>query len=98
MPKHFRRRCWCLLGFVFLVELTSFTTIGAAQGKKFKIARLSHRHHGAVAMGDCDRCALVLGGLWLRREAKNFRMRWDELIEGAKRQSIESSSRQEAMA
>ena len=27
-----------LLGFVLLVELASFTTIGAAQGKKFTIA------------------------------------------------------------
>ena len=27
-----------LLGFVLLVELTSFTTIGAAQGKHFAIA------------------------------------------------------------
>jgi hypothetical protein len=35
----------------------------------------------------------------LRREAHNFRRRWDELIEGAKREeSIEASRRQEAMA
>ena len=40
-----------LLGFVLLVELASFTTIGAAQGKKFSIARPHHRHHGAAAMG-----------------------------------------------
>ena len=40
-----------LLGFVLLVELASFTTIGAAQGKKFSIGGPPHRHHGAAAMG-----------------------------------------------
>jgi branched-chain amino acid transport system permease protein len=30
--------------------------------------------------------ALILGGLWLRREARGFRERWDKLMEGAKRQ------------
>jgi hypothetical protein len=28
--------------------------------------------------------ALVLGGLWLRREARSFRECWDALMEGAK--------------
>jgi branched-chain amino acid transport system permease protein len=28
--------------------------------------------------------ALVLGAMWLRREAHSFRQRWDELIESAK--------------
>jgi len=31
--------------------------------------------------------ALVLGGLWLRREARGFRERWDALMEGAKVES-----------
>ena len=87
-----------LLGFVFLVELASFTTIGAAQGKKFKIAGnlidTTASLPWIVAIG-----FLVLGGLWLRREAHNFRQRWDELIEGAKRQEqVADSKRQEALA
>lgn len=87
-----------LLGFVFLVELTSFTTIGAAQGKKFKIAGniidTTAPLPWIIAIG-----FLVLGALWLRREAHNFRQRWDELIEGAKRdESVAHSKRQEALA
>jgi branched-chain amino acid transport system permease protein len=87
-----------LLGFVFLVELASFTTIGAAQGKKFTIAGnvidTNAPTPWVIAIG-----FLVLGGLWLRREAQNFRQRWDELIEGAKRQEqVADSKRQEALA
>ena len=87
-----------LVGFVFLVELASFTTIGAAQGKKFTImGNVIDTNAPApwvIAIG-----CLVLGGLWLRREANNFRQRWDELIEGAKREeSIAGSKRQEALA
>jgi branched-chain amino acid transport system permease protein len=87
-----------LLGFVFLVELASFTTIGAAQGKKFKIAGnlidTTAPLPWIVAIG-----FLVLGALWLRREAHSFRQRWDELIEGAKRQeSVADSKRREALA
>ena len=72
-----------LLGFVFMVELASFTTIGAAQGKKFSIGGhiidTTTPLPWVVAIA-----ALVLGGLWLRREARNFRERWDALMEGAK--------------
>ena len=72
-----------LLGFVFLVELASFTTIGAAQGKKFSIAGriidTTTLLPWVVAIA-----ALLLGGLWLRREARSFRERWDALTEGAK--------------
>ncbi|MEN3351513.1 MAG: hypothetical protein V7632_5148, partial [Bradyrhizobium sp.] len=32
--------------------------------------------------------ALMLGGLWLRRESRSFRERWDALMEGAKADSI----------
>jgi branched-chain amino acid transport system permease protein len=87
-----------LIGFVFLVELASFTTIGAAQGKKFTIGGnvidTTAPAPWVIAIG-----CLVLGALWLRREAHSFRLRWDELIEGAKRDElIEGSKRQEAMA
>jgi branched-chain amino acid transport system permease protein len=72
-----------MLGFVLLVELASFTTIGAAQGKKFSIAGriidTTAPLPWIVAIA-----ALVLGGLWLRREARTFRERWDALVEGAR--------------
>jgi hypothetical protein len=35
--------------------------------------------------------ALVLGGLWLRREARGFRERWDALMEGAKVESVKTA-------
>ncbi len=73
----------CLLGFVLLVELTAFTTIGAAQGKQFKLGGLIVDTTGAapwLAAG----AALLLGGLWLRREARAFSRTWNDLIELAK--------------
>jgi len=87
-----------LVGFVFLVELASFTTIGAAQGKTFTIGGnvidTTAPAPWVIAIG-----CLVLGALWLRREAQNFRQRWDELMEGAKRQEvIEDAKRQEVLA
>jgi branched-chain amino acid transport system permease protein len=88
-----------LLGFVMLVELASFTTIGAAQGKKFSIGGhlidTTMPTPWIIALS-----ALVLGGLWLRHEARNFRERWDALTEGAKKQdgvTIQGVKVQEAM-
>ena len=70
-------------GFVALVELASFTTIGAAQGKKLKLGGADIDTTTATpwivaAVG------LVGGALWLRQEARFFRRRWDALIEEAK--------------
>jgi branched-chain amino acid transport system permease protein len=74
-----------MLGFVLIVELASFTTIGAAQGKHFAIGGhvidTTAPLPWVIALA-----ALILGGLWLRREARGFRERWDKLMEGAKRQ------------
>lgn len=72
-----------LFGFVLLVELASFTTIGAAQGKQFKVGGM------AIPAGSAQpwlvaAAALVLGGLWLRWEGRRFMARWNELIEQAK--------------
>jgi branched-chain amino acid transport system permease protein len=72
-----------LLGFVFLVELTSFTTIGAAQGKTFSIG-------GRVIDTTAPLpwviafAALVFGWLWLRFAARGFTRRWDEVMESIK--------------
>ena len=75
-----------LLGFVLLVELASFTTIGAAQGKRFAIAGhaidTTSPLPWVIALA-----ALGLGALWLRREARAFRLRWDALMEDARRQA-----------
>jgi branched-chain amino acid transport system permease protein len=72
-----------LLGFVLLVELASFTTIGAAQGKTFSIG--SHLIDTTAPMPwVVALAALVLGTLWLRREARGFRERWDAVTEDIK--------------
>ena len=75
-----------LLGFVLLVELASFTTIGAAQGKRFAIAGhaidTTSPLPWVIALA-----ALGLGALWLRREARAFRLRWDALMEDARRRA-----------
>ena len=84
-----------LLGFVLLVELASFTTIGAAQGKKFSIG--GHLIDTTAPMPwVVALAALVLGGLWLRHEARGFRERWDALMEGAKIQMASRYGRQGA--
>ena len=71
-----------VLGFVLLVELASFTTIGAAQGKAFKLGRTSSIP--TARPGWCRRGGLLGGGLWLRLESRGFRARWDALIADAK--------------
>ena len=71
-------------GFVLLVELASFTTIGAAQGKTFSIG--GHTIDTTTPMPwVIALAALILGALWLRREAHGFRLRWDALLESLKR-------------
>ena len=76
-----------LLGFVLLVELASFTTIGAAQGKSFGIAG---RVIDTNAPGPWLAAAalLILGGLALRSQSRVFRLRWDVLIEDAKARGL----------
>jgi branched-chain amino acid transport system permease protein len=78
-----------VLGFVLLVELASFVTIGSAQGKSFKIAAYVADPATPLPwlMGVV---ALVGGGLLLRREARVFRLRWDALIAEAKAKGVVS--------
>lgn len=68
-----------LLGFVLLVELASFTTIGAAQGKRFAIAGHAIDTMSPLPWGIAF-MALIVGGLWLRRESRAFRLRWDTVM------------------
>ncbi len=76
-----------MLGFVLLVELTSFTTIGAAQGKIFKIGdtvvntQLAGPWVAALF-------ALVAGTIWMRYEFRIFKVTWDALMDDAKRRGF----------
>jgi branched-chain amino acid transport system permease protein len=77
-----------VLGFVGLVELTSFLTIGAAQGKTLILFGNKIDVHAtlpwllAVA-------GLLGGGFWLRLEARSFRHVWEALmIELAPQRSV----------
>ena len=67
-----------LLGCVGLVELLSFLTIGAAQGKKLVLFGGPIDIHGVTPWAFSIAC-LVLGGLWLKMESARFRRVWDSL-------------------
>ena len=72
-----------VVGFVLLIELCSFLTIGASQGKTFVLAGATIDPKSPVpwAIG-----ALLLGGggLWLWREARHVRAAWDAVMEEIK--------------
>jgi branched-chain amino acid transport system permease protein len=72
-----------LLGFVGLVELTSFLTIGLAQGKRFALFGEAIDVHSAIPWV-MSLVFLVGGGFWLTAEARRFRRVWDGLIETAR--------------
>jgi branched-chain amino acid transport system permease protein len=76
-----------VVGFVILVELAQLTTIGAAQNKSLTIGGYAVDPHSATPWV-IGIVALVGGGLWLRREARFFRARWDALIEDAKARGL----------
>ena len=76
-----------MLGFVLIVELASNITIGAAQGKKFAIAGTLINTASPVIWG-IGLLGLIGGALWLRVEARRFRVQWDALIADAKRQGV----------
>jgi branched-chain amino acid transport system permease protein len=67
-----------VFGFVGVVELMSFLTIGAAQGKKLVLMgtpiEVKAWTPWLVSVG-----SLVLGGLWLRIEATGFHRVWETL-------------------
>jgi branched-chain amino acid transport system permease protein len=67
------------LGFVGLVELTSFLTIGAAQGKTLVLFGHGIDVHASLPWLFASGCLLV-GGLWLRTEARAFRRVWESLM------------------
>jgi branched-chain amino acid transport system permease protein len=68
-----------VLGFVGLVELTSFLTIGAAQGKTLTLGGNKIDVHATLPWV-ISAVALIGGGAWLRIEARYFRRVWDGLM------------------
>ena len=66
-------------GFVGLVELTSFLTIGAAQGKSLVLFGNKIDIHAMLPWLLATIC-LVGGGFWLRLEARSFRRVWEGLM------------------
>jgi branched-chain amino acid transport system permease protein len=72
-------------GFVGLVELTSFLTIGAAQGKSLVLFGNRIDIHATLPWLLATVC-LVGGGFWLRLEARSFRRVWEGLMQGLKPQ------------
>ena len=80
----------CVFGFVVLVELTSFVTIGATRGKEFKVGSMSI-DPGAAPAWLLGAGALIVGALWLRLEARAFMRIWNTLIDHAK--SLEGGAR-----
>jgi branched-chain amino acid transport system permease protein len=68
-----------VLGFVGLVELTSFLTIGAAQGKTLVLFGSKIDVHAALPWL-LAAAGLIVGAVWLRLEARSFRRVWDGLM------------------
>jgi branched-chain amino acid transport system permease protein len=73
-----------LLGFVGLVELMSFLTIGAAQGKKLVLFGSPVDVHATLPWV-ISAGSLILGALWLRWEASGFHRIWVSLTAEAGR-------------
>src|ERR1051326_1066570 len=72
-----------VLGFVGLVELLSFLTIGAEQGKQM-ILFGSRIDAASVVPWAIVAALLVLGGAWLRLEARRFAKTWERVTEDLK--------------
>jgi branched-chain amino acid transport system permease protein len=68
-----------VFGFVGLVELASFLTIGAAQGKTLILFGNKIDVHAVLPWLLAMAC-LLGGGFWLRLEARSFRRVWESLM------------------
>jgi branched-chain amino acid transport system permease protein len=69
--------------FVLLVELCSFLTIGAAQGKSFSVSGMTIDPQ-RVGPWLAGALMLAVGAAWLWREARRFRATWEALMEHIK--------------
>jgi branched-chain amino acid transport system permease protein len=68
-----------VLGFVGLVELASFLTIGAAQGKTLVLFGKPIDEHAVLPWLSAGLC-LIAGGFWFSLEARAFRKVWDGIM------------------
>jgi branched-chain amino acid transport system permease protein len=71
------------VGFVLVVELCSFLTIGAAQGKTFTLSRITIEPHTPLPWAVAA-VLLVGGGLWLRAAGGHFAAAWHAVIDEIK--------------
>jgi branched-chain amino acid transport system permease protein len=71
--------------FVLLVEMASFVTIGAEQGKSFKLGGILHIDPFTVLPWMGAIAIFAVAAVWLRLEARAFGRVWDELSDEAKR-------------
>jgi len=69
-----------LFGFLGLVELASFLTIGMAQGKRLTLFGQAIAIYSTVPWLVSVVC-LLGGGVWLAREGRMFKRVWDGLME-----------------
>ncbi len=67
-----------VLGFIGLVELLSFLTIGAAQGRTLVLFGSAIDVKAALPWTVSAGC-LILGGIWLRRESGAFHRSWEDV-------------------
>ena len=72
-----------LFGFVGMVELLSFLTIGMAEGKHLALFGAKIDSDSAVPWLVSLLC-LLAGGLWLTMESRHFRSVWSGLIDVAR--------------
>jgi branched-chain amino acid transport system permease protein len=70
--------------FVLLIEMASFVTIGAEQGKSFKLSGFTHIDPFTWPPWLSTAAALLVAALWLRLEARAFGRVWDALSEVSK--------------
>ena len=72
-----------MLGFVLVIELCSFLTIGAAQGKSLTVGHVTIDPRGTVPW---IAAALLLGagGLWLRAAMRGFAAAWSAVTDEIK--------------
>jgi branched-chain amino acid transport system permease protein len=68
-----------VFGFVGLVELTSFLTIGAAQGKALVLFGRKIDVNSLTPWA-ISAASLLVGGAWLRLEARAFHKVWETLM------------------
>ena len=68
-----------------MVEMASFVTIGAEQGKSFKLGGVTHIDPFTLPPWLLRQQALAIAALWLRLESRAFGQVWDVLSEEAKR-------------